>query len=76
MAEAFLGLTVSLTLNSGVSLEGIVSHIDQHTQQLTLKDVSKIPGFPPQPYPTYGVPGTDIKDLQILRKRPAPPPVP
>lgn len=38
MAEAFLGLKVSVLLQSGIKLEGIVSHIEPTTQQMTLKD--------------------------------------
>jgi hypothetical protein len=38
MAQAFLGLRVSLTLNTGLSLEGKVSHIDSDSQLLTLND--------------------------------------
>lgn len=38
MAEAFLGLKVSVLLQSGVKLEGTVSHIEPTTQQMTLKD--------------------------------------
>lgn len=38
MAQAFLGLRVSITLNTGLSLEGQVSHIDSDSQLLTLKD--------------------------------------
>lgn len=38
MAQSFLGLRVSLSLNTGLSLEGKVSHIDSNTQLLTLSD--------------------------------------
>lgn len=38
MAEAFLGLKVSVLLQTGVKLEGTVSHIEPTTQQMTLKD--------------------------------------
>jgi hypothetical protein len=38
MAQAFLGLRVSITLDTGLSLEGQVSHIDSDSQLLTLKD--------------------------------------
>ncbi|OAD04020.1 hypothetical protein MUCCIDRAFT_163539 [Mucor lusitanicus CBS 277.49] len=60
MAEAFLGLKVSVLLQTGVKLEGTVSHIEPTTQQMTLKDV-------------YGVVGKDIKDLQVLSAAPPPP---
>lgn len=38
MAEAFLGFKVSVLLHSGIKLEGVVSHIEPSTQQMTLKD--------------------------------------
>lgn len=38
MAEAFLGLKVSVVLHSGMKIEGEVSHIEPLTQQMTLKD--------------------------------------
>jgi hypothetical protein len=38
MAQAFLGLRVSIVLNTGLSLEGKVSHIDSDSQLLTLND--------------------------------------
>ncbi|CAG8611351.1 7765_t:CDS:2, partial [Racocetra fulgida] len=38
MAEAFIGLSVHVELGNGSSLEGTVSHIDSHTQLLTLKN--------------------------------------
>jgi hypothetical protein len=38
MAQAFIGLRVSITLNTGLSLEGKVSHIDSDSQLLTLND--------------------------------------
>ncbi|KAM3582977.1 enhancer of mRNA decapping [Umbelopsis sp. WA50703] len=67
MAQSFLGLRVSLSLNTGLSLEGKVSHIDSSTQLLTLSDVLIfIPGQATQRAPLYGVNGSDIKDLQIL----------
>lgn len=67
MAQAFLGLRVSIVLNTGLSLEGQVSHIDSDSQLLTLKDVLIfIPGQATQRTPLYGVTGSDIKDLQIL----------
>ncbi|CAG8525228.1 6371_t:CDS:10, partial [Acaulospora morrowiae] len=68
MAEAFIGLGVHVELSNGSSLEGTVSHIDPHTQLLTLKNVkldNKNTGCIQQ-LAIYGVPGTDIKDLQIL----------
>ncbi|KAL7318784.1 enhancer of mRNA decapping [Mucor circinelloides] len=67
MAEAFLGLKVSVLLQSGVKLEGTVSHIEPTTQQMTLKDVTLFFfGQPPHYTPVYGVVGKDIKDLQVL----------
>ncbi|GAB5593119.1 enhancer of mRNA decapping [Umbelopsis nana] len=67
MAQAFLGLRVSIVLNTGLSLEGKVSHIDSDSQLLTLNDVLIfIPGQATQRTPLYGVNGSDIKDLQIL----------
>lgn len=38
MAEAFLGLKVSVLLHSGMKLEGEVSQIEPLNQQMTLKD--------------------------------------
>lgn len=38
MAEAFIGYSVHVELANGSSLEGTVSHIDSHTQLLTLKN--------------------------------------
>ena len=38
MAEAFIGFSVHVELTNGSSLEGTVSHIDSHTQLLTLKN--------------------------------------
>ncbi|KAG2180227.1 hypothetical protein INT43_004016 [Umbelopsis isabellina] len=67
MAQSFLGLRVSLSLNTGLSIEGKVSHIDSNTQLLTLSDVLIfLPGQATQRAPLYGVNGSDIKDLQIL----------
>ncbi|KAK4515395.1 RNA-dependent ATPase rok1 [Mucor velutinosus] len=67
MAEAFLGLKVSVLLQTGVKLEGTVSHIEPTTQQMTLKDVTLFfSGQPPHYTPVYGVVGKDITDLQVL----------
>lgn len=44
MAEAFLGLKVSVLLQTGVKLEGTVSHIEPTTQQMTLKDGKSLIG--------------------------------
>ncbi|KAL9545042.1 hypothetical protein MBANPS3_007329 [Mucor bainieri] len=67
MAEAFLGLRVSVLLQTGVKLEGTVSHIEPTTQQMTLKDVTLFfAGQPPHYTPVYGVVGKEIKDLQVL----------
>ncbi|CAG8708854.1 10307_t:CDS:2, partial [Scutellospora calospora] len=66
MAEAFIGLSVHVELGSGTSLEGTVSHIDSHTQLLTLKSVKLNNNGRIQQLAIYGVAGTDIKDLQIL----------
>jgi small nuclear ribonucleoprotein (snRNP)-like protein len=38
MAEAFIGYSVHVELTNGSTLEGTVSHIDSHTQLLTLKN--------------------------------------
>lgn len=38
MAEAFLGLVISLQLHSGLKLTGTVAHIEPTTQQMTLKE--------------------------------------
>lgn len=38
MAEAFLGLKVSVLLHSGIKLEGVVSQLEPSNQQMTLKD--------------------------------------
>ncbi|KAF1798420.1 YjeF N-terminal domain-containing protein [Mucor lusitanicus] len=74
MAEAFLGLKVSVLLQTGVKLEGTVSHIEPTTQQMTLKDVTLFfAGQPPHYTPVYGVVGKDIKDLQVLSAAPPPP---
>ncbi|KAG2199825.1 hypothetical protein INT47_009438 [Mucor saturninus] len=67
MAEAFLGYKVSVLLHSGIKLEGVVSHIEPSTQQMTLKDVTLfLFGQAPFSTPLYGVVGKDIKDLQII----------
>jgi hypothetical protein len=55
MAQAFLGLRVSLTLNTGLSLEGKVSHIDSDSQLLTLND-GKLDQYQLQPWPTFQSP--------------------
>ncbi|KAF0457890.1 YjeF N-terminal domain-like protein [Gigaspora margarita] len=66
MAEAFIGLSVHVELGNGSSLEGTVSHIDSHTQLLTLKNVKLHNNGRTQQLAIYGVAGTDIKDLQII----------
>ncbi|CAO3615598.1 unnamed protein product [Mucor hiemalis] len=67
MAEAFLGLKVSVLLHSGMKLEGEVSQIEPLNQQMTLKDVTLFFfGQPPHHTPTYGVFGKDVKNLQVL----------
>ncbi|CAG8685006.1 11885_t:CDS:2, partial [Gigaspora rosea] len=66
MAEAFIGLSVHVELGTGSSLEGTVSHIDSHTQLLTLKNVKLHNNGRTQQLAIYGVAGTDIKDLQII----------
>ncbi|CAG8506454.1 6629_t:CDS:10, partial [Dentiscutata heterogama] len=70
MAEAFIGLSVHVELGNGSSLEGTVSHIDSHTQLLTLKNVKLFNNGRTQQLAIYGVAGTDIKDLQILASNP------
>ncbi|KAI7867558.1 YjeF N-terminal domain-containing protein [Spinellus fusiger] len=67
MAEAFLGLKVSLSLHSGIHIDGTVAHIEPETHQMTLHDVSLLfPGQPPLATPIYGVVGSDIKDLLVV----------
>ncbi|GAA5805557.1 hypothetical protein HPULCUR_011076 [Helicostylum pulchrum] len=67
MAEAFLGLKVSVLLHSGIKLEGVVSQLEPSNQQMTLKDVTLFFfGQPPHRTPIYGVVGKDIKDLQVM----------
>ncbi|KAI9468084.1 MAG: YjeF N-terminal domain-containing protein [Benjaminiella poitrasii] len=67
MAEVFLGLKVSVLLHSGIKLDGVVSHIDPSSHQMTLNDVTLyILGQPPHFTPIYGVIGKDIKDLQVV----------
>lgn len=41
MAEAFLGLKISVLLHTGLKVEGVVSHLEPSTQQMTLKDGKK-----------------------------------
>ncbi|KAL1918825.1 uncharacterized protein VTP21DRAFT_2847 [Calcarisporiella thermophila] len=70
MADAFIGLIVKVLLHNGTTLRGMVSRVDQHTQFLTLLDVVvDIPGCRSQSIPTYEVPGSDIKDLNILKEK-------
>ncbi|CEP17970.1 hypothetical protein [Parasitella parasitica] len=67
MSEAFLGLKVTVLLQSNVKLEGTVSHIEPSTQRMTLKDVTLFfPGQPPHHTFVYGIIGEDVKDLQVL----------
>ncbi|CAG8750353.1 2319_t:CDS:2, partial [Funneliformis caledonium] len=66
MAEAFIGLSVHVEHTNGSSIEGTVSHIDSHTQLLTLKNVNINSNGRFQQLPIYGVAGTDIKDLTII----------
>ncbi|CAG8777976.1 7033_t:CDS:2, partial [Ambispora leptoticha] len=63
---AFIGLSVHVELGNGSSLEGTVSHIDSHTQLLTLKNVKLYNNGRFQQLAIYGVAGTEIKDLQII----------
>ncbi|CAJ0635619.1 5064_t:CDS:10 [Entrophospora sp. SA101] len=68
MVENFIGATLQVELTNGSSLEGIVSHIDSHTQLLTLKDVTfNSNDGNTEKKAFYGVPGTDIKDLKIIK---------
>jgi hypothetical protein len=41
MAEAFLGLKISVLLFSGLRVEGVVSQLEPSTQQMTLKEGNK-----------------------------------
>ncbi|KAG9293737.1 hypothetical protein G9A89_019074 [Geosiphon pyriformis] len=66
MAEAFIGLGVHVVLSNDSWVEGTVSHIDQHTQLLTLKNALVNSNGHSQQRAIYGVAGTDIQDLQIL----------
>ncbi|CAB4422958.1 unnamed protein product [Rhizophagus irregularis] len=66
MAEAFIGYSVHVELANGSSLEGTVSHIDSHTQLLTLKNVNVKYNGHSQQWSIYGVAGADIKDLKII----------
>ncbi|ORY07827.1 YjeF N-terminal domain-like protein [Basidiobolus meristosporus CBS 931.73] len=75
MTEAFIGLRVKVSLSENFTLEGLVSSIDQKTQYLTLTNVLLFSNGTQQHFPTYGVAGPDIKDLQILPSQ-APPPQP
>ncbi|CDS07328.1 hypothetical protein LRAMOSA01277 [Lichtheimia ramosa] len=69
MAEAFLGLVISLQLHSGLELTGTVAHIEPTTQQMTLKEAQLLfPGQPPHFTSVYGVSGKDIADLQVVSK--------
>ncbi|KAI7878294.1 YjeF N-terminal domain-like protein [Lichtheimia hyalospora FSU 10163] len=69
MAEAFLGLVISLQLHSGLKLTGTVAHIEPTTQQMTLKEAQLLfPGQPPHFTSVYGVSGKDIADLQVVSK--------
>ncbi|KAI9024416.1 YjeF N-terminal domain-containing protein [Phycomyces nitens] len=75
MAEEFIGLRVSLTLHSGVLIDGTVAEIAPSTHQMTLHKVSLVfPGQPALETPIYGVVGKDIKDLQVVSRHVAPPP--
>jgi len=62
----FIGYSVHVELTNGSSLEGTVSHIDSHTQLLTLKNVNVNTNGRSQQLPIYGVAGVDIKDLSII----------
>ncbi|TPX71429.1 hypothetical protein SpCBS45565_g01070 [Spizellomyces sp. 'palustris'] len=75
MAE-FLGMDVRLYLNNGLLVDGRVANIDQRTQLLTLLDASTVINGVQQRFPSYPVPGQDIKDLQILPVSTPPPPEP
>ncbi|CAG8438131.1 567_t:CDS:10 [Ambispora leptoticha] len=66
MAEAFIGLDVHVVLSDNSWVEGTVSHINQDTQLLTLKNVTyNLNGHTLQ-QAIYGVAGANIKDLSIL----------
>lgn len=67
MSEAFLGLKISVLLHTGLRIEGVVSHLEPSTQQMTLKEATLLfPGQPPHHTPVYGIVGKEIKDLQVL----------
>ncbi|KAI8328408.1 hypothetical protein BD560DRAFT_417242, partial [Blakeslea trispora] len=67
MADQFIGLKVSVLLNTTIRLEGVVNQIEPKDHQMILKDVTLLlPGQPPYQAPLYGVYGKDIKDLQVI----------
>ncbi|CAG8525729.1 2990_t:CDS:10, partial [Paraglomus occultum] len=66
MAETFVGLGLHVVLASGTWVEGVVSHIDQHTRLLTLKNVTVGSNGNTEKRTIYAVAGSEIKDLEIL----------
>ncbi|KAJ3046060.1 enhancer of mRNA decapping [Rhizophlyctis rosea] len=79
-AKNFIGLDVRVYLSNAV-LDGRVLNIDSVTQLLTLTEVTANINGVRHVYPSYQVPGTEIKDLQILptappRPQPATPSTP
>ncbi|KAG0335056.1 enhancer of mRNA decapping [Podila humilis] len=63
MAAAFIGLSVKVLLNNGMSLKGHVADVDQVTQRLMLQDADE---KTVRVVPTFSIAGGDIKDLQQL----------
>ncbi|KAF9428391.1 hypothetical protein BGZ94_002569 [Podila epigama] len=79
MATAFIGLSVKVLLNNGMSLKGHVSNVDPVTQRLVLQDVviQQADEKTVRVLPSFSVAGGEIKDLQVLPTQPAihPPPI-
>ncbi|KAF8943503.1 hypothetical protein BGZ52_011533, partial [Haplosporangium bisporale] len=78
MAAAFIGLSVKVLLNNGMSLKGHVADVDQITQRLMLQDVviQQADEKTVRVMPSFSIAGGEIKDLQVLPTQPAvhPPP--
>ncbi|KAF9308348.1 enhancer of mRNA decapping [Podila horticola] len=78
MAAAFIGLSVKVLLNNGMSLKGHVADVDQITQRLMLQDVviQRADEKTVRVMPSFSIAGGEIKDLQVLPTQPAvhPPP--
>ncbi|KAJ3187882.1 enhancer of mRNA decapping [Gaertneriomyces sp. JEL0708] len=74
MAE-FLGMDVRIFLTNGLVVDGRVASIDPRTQLLSLNDAATNINGIRQYFPTYKVPGSDIKDLNILTTSSSQPPI-